>query len=189
MSFCTLTIGYPLFTWLCCIVPLVSCTRFAIGCKRRNLFTRTEQAEAFSASYKTLPVHTTTLRNLGNFKGVFTPGSVVRKLHGITKPRGFQLLKDGPMQVGVLPDTYIQSECLTTPLLYVNIYSLHMYTYVRCCILLVLGPNLLPEAGRVLECFQLHECQERTAVHHHACVGFISHPWRALCPSNTAKAA
>lgn len=94
-----LTNAFPRFTWFCCVVTLLSCARFAVGCKRRNLFTRREQAEAFSAAYKTLPVYTTTLRRLGNFKGVFIPGRVVKKLYGLTKARAFQLLKDGPQQV------------------------------------------------------------------------------------------
>lgn len=90
----------PVHVFFFCIVTLLFlCTRLAVGCKRRNLFTRGQQAEAFSAAYKTLPVHTTTLRNLGNYKGVFIPGVVVKRLGGMTKARAFQLLKDGPTQV------------------------------------------------------------------------------------------
>lgn len=97
--------------FFCCIVTLLLCTRFSAGCKRRNLFTRRQQAEAFSAAYKTLPVHTTTLRNLGNYKDVFIPGVVVKKLHGMTKARAFQLVKDGPTQV-----CYRREVCPCAPL-------------------------------------------------------------------------
>ncbi|CAN0498596.1 unnamed protein product, partial [Ectocarpus sp. 12 AP-2014] len=88
-------------------------SRLAVGCKRRNLFTRGQQAEAFSAAYKTLPVHTTTLRNLGNYKGVFIPGVVVKRLGGMTKARAFQLLKDGPTQVTVGMKEFMHHEVYT----------------------------------------------------------------------------
>ena len=38
-------------------------------------------------------MHTTTLRSLGNFKAAIVGD--VHKIHGISKPRAFQLLKDG----------------------------------------------------------------------------------------------
>ena len=81
------------------------------GCKHRNLFTREEQADAFSASYKTLPVHTTTLRSLGNFKGVILGG--VRKIHGISKPRAFHLVRDGDQQVKVGMKEFMHHEAFT----------------------------------------------------------------------------
>ena len=68
-------------------------SRLSTGCKHKDLFTREEQARAFSASYKKVPVHTTTLRSLGNFKDAILPD--VHKIPGISKPRAFQLLKDG----------------------------------------------------------------------------------------------
>ncbi|CAN0292175.1 unnamed protein product [Ascophyllum nodosum] len=86
-------------------------SRLSTGCKHRNLFTREEQADAFSASYKTLPVHTTTLRSLGNFKGVILGG--VRKIHGISKPRAFHLVRDGDQQVKVGMKEFMHHEAFT----------------------------------------------------------------------------
>lgn len=74
---------------------------FADACKKRDLFTRQQQAEAFRDSYRTLPVHTTTLRNLGNFKSVLQGNGVVSRLPKITKARAFQLLRHGQHQVAV----------------------------------------------------------------------------------------
>jgi hypothetical protein len=75
--------------------------RFATACKLRDIFTRQQQGEAFRESYKTLPVITTTLRNLGNFKSVFQGTGVVYRLPKITKARAFQLLRQGSHQVVV----------------------------------------------------------------------------------------
>lgn len=83
----------------------------AIGCKHLNLFTREEQAVAFSESYKALPVHTTTLRSLGNFKGAVLRG--VKKIPGISKPRAFQLLRDGEQQVTVGMKEFMHHEAFT----------------------------------------------------------------------------
>ena len=90
---------------------LILHNRLATGSKHLNLFIREEQAKAFAASYKTLDVHTTTLRNLGNFKGALL-GSV-RKIHGISKPRAFQLLKDGDQQMTVGMKEFMHHELHT----------------------------------------------------------------------------
>lgn len=100
--------GSPLF-----FRPFFACCRFATGCKHLHLFTRAEQAAAFSAAYQKLPVHTTTLRCLGNFKGVFIPGVSVKKIVGIIKGRAFHLLKDGPMQVTVGMKQFMHHEAYT----------------------------------------------------------------------------
>ncbi|CAN0222306.1 unnamed protein product, partial [Scytosiphon promiscuus] len=92
-------------------VLVLSHGRLSTGCKHRNLFTREEQARAFSESYKTVPVHTTTLRNLGNFKGVVF--EAVRKIHGISKPRAFHLARDGDDQVTVGMKEHMHKEAYT----------------------------------------------------------------------------
>ena len=91
--------------------PVNSYPRLSTGCKHLNLFTRDEQASAFSKSYKTLPVHTTTLRNLGNFKDALLGD--VKKIHGISKPRAFQMVKDGDQQVTVGFKEYMHHEKFT----------------------------------------------------------------------------
>ena len=93
----------------CC--PVFVHIRLSVGSKHLNLFTREEQASAFSASYKTLPVHTTTLRSLGNFKDALLGD--VKKIHGISKPRAFQLLKDGDHEVTVGMKEYMHHETFT----------------------------------------------------------------------------
>ena len=92
-------------------LPIPWTNRLAVGSKHLNLFTREEQANSFSASYKTLDVHTTTLRNLGNFKGALLDS--IRKIHGIKKPRAFQLLKDGDQQVTVGMKEFMHHERFT----------------------------------------------------------------------------
>ena len=104
-SFTLFTSRYPSF------LPIPWTNRLAVGSKHLNLFTREEQANAFSASYKTLDVHTTTLRNLGNFKGALLAN--IRKIHGIKKPRAFQLLKDGDQQVTVGMKEFMHHERFT----------------------------------------------------------------------------
>ncbi|CAM9391774.1 unnamed protein product, partial [Hapterophycus canaliculatus] len=86
-------------------------SRLAVGCKHLDLFTREEQASAFSASHKKLPVHTTTLRNLGNFKAAVL--GEVKKIHGISKPRAFQLVRDGEQHVTVGMKEYMHHEAYT----------------------------------------------------------------------------
>ncbi|CAN0204088.1 unnamed protein product, partial [Ascophyllum nodosum] len=49
------------------------------------------QASVFKAAYEELPVHVTTLRTLGNFKAALLGAGCVRKIHGIQKPRSFEL--------------------------------------------------------------------------------------------------
>ena len=102
----------PFFVPLPCrllLSPFFS--RLAVGCKHLNLFIREEQAAAFSASYKTLPVHTTTLRNLGNFKGVVL--AEVKKINGISQPRAFCLRKDGEQRVTVGMKNFMHDEVFT----------------------------------------------------------------------------
>ena len=87
--------------------------RLSTYCKGRNIFTRDQQAEAFSCAYKDLPVHTTTLRNLGNFKGVFHSTGRMHKIHGVTRPRSFELRRDGPFQVLLGMKEYMHSPVFT----------------------------------------------------------------------------
>eukprot|EP00904_Undaria_pinnatifida_P007792 jgi/Undpi1/4142/HiC_scaffold_16.g07509.m1 len=86
-------------------------SRMAVGCKHLNLFIREEQAAAFSASYMTMPVHTTTLRNLGNFKGVVL--AEVKKICGISKPLAFFLQKDSELRVTVGMKNFMHDEVFT----------------------------------------------------------------------------
>lgn len=61
-----------------------------------TVFTREQQAAIFRASCEELPVHVTTLRSLGNFKGAFLGAGRVYKVPNITVPRSFELMRDGP---------------------------------------------------------------------------------------------
>lgn len=90
-----------------------SCLRFSTHCRKHNIYTREQQSQAFSNAYKNLDVHTTTLRNAGNFKGVFHSTGRMHKIRGITRPRSFQLLRDGSHQVLLGMKEYMHSPVFT----------------------------------------------------------------------------
>lgn len=81
--------------------------------KERDLFTRAEQAKAFSEAYRALKVFTTTLRSCGNFKDVVHTNGRVRTIHGITKPRSFELVKHGRDQATVGMKEFMHSPKFT----------------------------------------------------------------------------
>lgn len=60
--------------------------------KGRCIFTRSQQVVAFQAAYQTMSVSCVTLRNLGNFKGLFQ--TTTTKIANITKPRSFLIERD-----------------------------------------------------------------------------------------------
>ena len=79
-------------------LPSYSCdgSRFAIAVRGRSVFTRSQQARIFKEAYKHLAVHASTLRNLGNFKGLFMEGSNrlrVNVIKGITRFGAFRIEK------------------------------------------------------------------------------------------------
>ncbi|CAM9457767.1 unnamed protein product, partial [Sphacelaria rigidula] len=76
-------------------------SRLSVHCKGVDLFTRRQQADAFRDAYKELPVHTTTLRALGNFKDACLGGGRVITIPGISHPRAFELRPAGDNQVTV----------------------------------------------------------------------------------------
>ena len=84
-------------------------SRISIHCKSRNVFTREHQASVFKAAYEELPVHVTTLRTLGNFKAALLGAGCVRKIHGIQKPRSFELKRMGSDAVTVGMKEYMHS--------------------------------------------------------------------------------
>ncbi|CAN0333815.1 unnamed protein product [Pylaiella littoralis] len=88
-------------------------SKFAEACKLRDIFTRLQQAEAFRDSCSTLPVITTTLWNLGNFKSIFQGTGVVYRLSKVTKARAFQQLGQGTQQVAVGMKEYMHHEDFT----------------------------------------------------------------------------
>lgn len=65
--------------------------RLATACIGHDLFTREEQAEAFESAYKELPVITTMLRGLDNFKEVSYASGRIRRMPGIVCPCSFEL--------------------------------------------------------------------------------------------------
>ena len=69
--------------------------RLSVGTRGKNVFTRSQQAKLFAAAYKDLPVHTTTLRNLGNFKGLMNLSDSIHKVAGIARPHAIRLEKRG----------------------------------------------------------------------------------------------
>lgn len=66
---------------------------FALAVLRRNIFTRSHLAQILGEAYGALPVHCSTLENLGNFKALLDPG--VRRVSGISKYRGFRVQMQG----------------------------------------------------------------------------------------------
>lgn len=55
--------------------------------KHRSILTKSQQAEAFSEAYSTVSVRCRSLRNLGNFKGLYH--TTTKKIPNVTKPRSF----------------------------------------------------------------------------------------------------
>lgn len=86
---------------------------FSAQCKKRMLFTREQQAQAFFDAYTEQRVFTTTLRSVGNFKEALRVGTRVRSIPGITKPRSFELLSREPNQVTVGMKQYVHSPAYT----------------------------------------------------------------------------
>lgn len=87
--------------------------RLSLHCKHMLLFTRTMQAEAFRNAYKALPVFSTTLRELGNFKEALLNDRRVYSIRGITDPRAFELRKAGEHQVTVGMKDFMHHEMFT----------------------------------------------------------------------------
>lgn len=84
-----------------CPPYFISYYRVSTYCRGLNLFTREEQGLAFKAAYKDLPVHTTSLSGVGNFKAALICSGRVPKIPGIQAPRSFEVLKLGTDEVSV----------------------------------------------------------------------------------------
>ncbi|CAN0432499.1 unnamed protein product, partial [Pylaiella littoralis] len=72
-------------------------SRFSKGVKGRNVFSREHLGEVFEHSYRTVPVRSRTLENLGNFKGLVY--GATRHVPGITGFQAFRISKEGPQIV------------------------------------------------------------------------------------------
>lgn len=70
---------------------------FSKGVKGRNVFSREHLGEVFEHSYRTVPVRSRTLENLGNFKGLVY--GATRHVPGITGFQAFRISKEGPQIV------------------------------------------------------------------------------------------